>query len=175
MSNTWQAAIHTPWWVYLLFVYLIFIGVRASRTNIISLFRVFIIPIIFTAMSIDTLVSAVKINTFSITTWVIAIVLGMTLGFIQIFRLKLVVDRKHSLIQIPGTWSTMIFILIIFIAKYYFGYELAMDPEAATNTTFEFWMLGISGLFTGMFLGRLECYLYRYFTNESVDLTTMPK
>lgn len=81
-----QTIIHTPWWAYLLFI-----GIKASKIRVVS--------IIFTWMSVKTLLTALKINTLSVGTWGIAILVGVTLGWLQIIRHKLVVDKPHWLVK----------------------------------------------------------------------------
>jgi len=36
MREIWQIAIHTPVWVYLLLIYLIIVGVKASKMRVIE-------------------------------------------------------------------------------------------------------------------------------------------
>ncbi len=171
MEIIWQIIIHTPWWVYLLLIYLIRVGIRASKTRIVTLKKLFIIPLIFTFLSVHTLITSFSLSVFTVTIWVVAILIGAILGWFQIYRYKLKVDRQHLLIQVPGTWSIMILIVIIFATKYYFGYELAVDPKLVEQTGFEFAVLAVSGVCTGLFIGRLVCYLYRLRTAPSIDLT----
>lgn len=170
MNSVQQIIMGTPWWVYALFIYLIWIGINASKARIIALKKLFIVPIIFGFMSVHTLMTSFQMTSFTIMTWSAAILLGAALGWIQIYRHALKIDKIHYLVRVPGTWSTLIFILIIFATKYYFGYELSVDPKLAEQSLFEFSMLAISGVFTGLFIGRLICYLYRFKTNSSVDL-----
>jgi hypothetical protein len=160
----------TPTWVYILLAYLIFIGIKSSKTNVVSIIKLAVIPIIFSVMSVETLTSSFNLSDLTVGIWAISIIVGAAIGFIQIYRLKLKVDRKNLLIKVPGTWSTLILVLIIFASKYYFGMELAMDPNFAHQSIFEFTMLAISGLFTGMFVGKLLCFIYRMKTNKSVNL-----
>ena len=176
MTDTiWQAAIHTPWWVYLLMLYVLIIGIKASKGRIVSLKKLCIIPVIFIAMSIHTLVTSFKITPFSVTTWLMTILIGTLLGWLFIYRFTLRVDKPHSLIETPGTWSTLIIIIIIFATKYYFGYELGTDPTLAKHLGFEFSLLTVSGLCTGFFVGRVICYLYRLQSNVSVNLSQEKK
>lgn len=170
LPSIWQALVHTPWWVYLLLAYLIKIDIQASKTRVASLKKLFILPTILLLMSIHTLITSFPINPFTLTIYIISILLGIALGFWQIYRLKIKIDKKHMLIQLPGTWSTLIVVLIVFAAKYFFGYELAVDPNLVKQTDFEIIMLGISGILTGLFVGRVICYLYRYATYPSVNL-----
>ena len=165
-----QTIIHTLWWVYLLLAYLIFIGIQASKTRVVSIKKLIIVPIIFTWMSVETLLTAFKVNTLSIGTWSIAILIGITLGWLQIIRHKLIVDKPHWLIKVPGSWLTFILVLIIFASKYYFGYQLAMDPQLESQTGCEVAMLSVSGVVTGLLIGRVIAYFYRLNTEPSVDL-----
>ena len=61
-------------------------------------------------------------------------------------------------------------ILIIFFTKYYFGYQIAVDPQLLTNTPFELSMLLVSGITVGLFIGRLIYYSYRLICGPFVDI-----
>jgi len=111
-----------------------------------------------------------KLNPFSITIWLAAILVGILVGFFLIYRVDIQVDKPNLLIHTPGTWSTLIIVLIIFASKYYFAYQLGIDPALANQSNFEFSLLAVSGLCSGFFLGRLVCYFYRLFTKPSVNL-----
>ena len=162
---------NTPWWVYLLFAYLIWVGVDASKTQIEPLTKVFIAPAIFTYLSIETLITAFHLSFFTVTIWSAGILLGAVLGAWFLKRYTMRVDRDNKLIEIPGTWSTLVIIILIFVTKYYFSYQLGVDPAKAQQTGFELSALGLSGLFTGRFIGGAAVYVYRYFTEPSVSLT----
>lgn len=132
MGEIWQSTIHTPWWVYVLLGYLIAVGVKASKVCIIPFWKVFVLPTIFLSMSLQTLATIETIAFLNIGSWIVAMLVGNLLGWWQVKRLDIKIDKKRSLIQIPGSWDTLLAILIIFIAKYYFGYEKAADPVLAT-------------------------------------------
>ena len=170
METLWQILINTPWWVYLLFAYLVLIGIKCSKTNITPMGKLFAIPVIFTVLSIDTLVSQVGVSTYSVSVWAIAILVGCGLGWYQIYRLAIEADKKNKLIKVPGTWSTLIIIMIIFFSKYYFGYETAAHPEVLHHKGFVFVMLGLSGVFTGLFIGRVVRYMQVMFGQAQTNL-----
>jgi len=100
-----------------------------------------IIPILFSAMSVHTLLTNVNITLFSVSAWSLPILAGSLIGWWMVYQLTLRCDRSHYLIEIPGTWSTLIIILLIFASKYYFGYELSVDPLLAKDTWLEFFLL----------------------------------
>ncbi len=170
MDAIYQAAANTPWWVYALLIYLIIVGIKASKTRVVSLKKLFIIPAFFVYMSIHTLLNSVTIDIFSLSIWSGSILFGTLIGWMQITNTKVKVDRKKNLVEIEGTWTTLIYILIIFTTKYFFGYELAVDPELARQTTFEFALLATSGICTGLFVGKLLCCLNLFYKLPSTEL-----
>lgn len=161
----------TPWWVYLLFIYLIKVGISASKTKVVSIKRLAILPIIFTALSIHTMMTAFHVTTDVFLVWLVSMLVGALFGYFLVYQHQFRVDKKHYLIELPGTWITLILILAIFASKYYFGYALSADPGVVRNTAFEFTMLSVSGVITGLFIGRLICYLNEFRVGNSVELT----
>lgn len=160
MHMIWDAFIHTPWWVYVLLVYLIKVGVGALKTREVPIRNLFIIPCIFSLMSFHTLLTSFKIDAFTLSIWLASLVIGFLIGLIHIHISNMAVDHKKRTIEIPGSWTTLVVILLIFVAKYYFGYELARDPALMENTYFEIAALIVSGVGTGIFVGRLAYFLH---------------
>lgn len=151
---------HTPWWVYVLFVYLMFIGIQALKESIKPVKVTLIMPIIFTWMSIDSIIALSHLNTFYATlTYTLSLILiGCTIGFIVAKKSGVCVDKKNQLLKLPGTWFTLISILLIFIIKYYFHYKLALNPSDATT---EYHFIAASGVITGLFIGRVVFYFLK--------------
>lgn len=167
----WRTLSNTPWWVYLLLIVLLKLGIEASKPQVVPIRRMVILPAVFIWMSTHTLLTAVNPNAFTISTWLISIVMGAVVGWWQVQNFRLRVDKSNGLLELPGTWTTLIFIIIIFGTKYYFGYELSIDPYRHTDTWFEFSMLAVSGLCTGFFIGRLICYVKRLYNDPQTDLS----
>ncbi len=174
MQTIQRTLIQTPWWVYVLLIYLLWMGIKATQPRIVVLRRLFIIPAFFIWFSLHTLLNTFTINILSISSWSIALILTTTLGVYQVVRLPFKVDKNKFLIELPGSWTTLILIVIIFATKYYFGYQMAVDPQISNQTSFELSMLIISGACTGLFFGRLIGYLYRFKVEPHIDLQTKP-
>ena len=134
--SIFEAAINTPWWVYILFIYLLFIGIKASKPAVVHIAKLAAIPLVFTYLSLETLILSFNINVLSVGTWLISVLAGIGLGVWLVKSLQIQVDRAKKLIGIPGTWSTLIIVLIIFASKYYFGYQAGIDPQLASSNSF---------------------------------------
>ena len=171
MSNISNFLIHTPWWVYLILVYCIFIGVKSLRTSIIHIRKLFFIPLIFGYLSLHTLITSFNLDALIIFIYVISLLIGIGLGSLQLKLCKITVDAKHKLIKVPGSWVTLFLILIIFACKYFVGYEMAADPKMLTNEPFEIFLLVVSGVTAGMFIGRLIYGVFKMINGPFEDLS----
>ena len=116
-------------------------------------------PAIFFAMSIHTVLSVLHINLLIIITWVICFLVGIGLGQLIVYKSNVKIDKKTNLLTIPGTWSTLILIIIIFVDKYWINFEMAVNKEILENKLFDEFLVGSSALFPGIFLGKFLFYL----------------
>ena len=171
MSDIYDFLINIPWWVYLIFFYCIFIGIKSLKTSVIHISKFFIIPIIFIYLSLHTLLSSFSLNFFIIFTYIISLLVGIYLGVILLKRSKIIVDAKNKLIKVPGSWVTLVLILIIFFSKFFIGYELGVDPKIVSNKSFEVFLLVVSGVTSGMFLGRLIYVIFKMFNGPFEELS----
>ena len=96
---------------------------------------------------------------------------GIVLGVIFAQAQGLEVDREHWLLRFSGSWQTMWFVLSIFAVKYYFGYAVASDPGLLHSTRFEFLILSVSALITGIFVGRVIYYYFKLCKGPNTDLS----
>lgn len=173
IETIWQVAKQTPWWVYVLFFALLNIGIKASKTGVVSLIKLSIAPIIFTIMAIETLLNNLALDSFVVSIFAATLLLGVVLGWLQVAFQTLRFDKRQHLIEVPGTWTVMWVILIIFSTKYYFGYALSEDPNIIQNTYFEVAFIGVTAVCTGLFIGKLLCYIKRMLTEPQSDLSDL--
>ena len=160
-ENVYYVLIYTPWWVYVLFIYLIFIGIKASKPRKNSLIKLAIVPLVFLILSIDSLMNETSLHSPNLLAYIIAMLIGILIGFLIAKHIggHAIKDKKGYLINLPGSWLVLILIIIIFTAKYYFGIRLGYHPELINNLKFTIIMLSIYGLTSGIFIGRFLFYL----------------
>ena len=84
MNMIWETLTHTPWWVYLLFFYLLKIGYDATKTRVVSLRKLFILPTIFLAISINTLLTSFYLSPATIIFYLISLLLGVCAGWLLV-------------------------------------------------------------------------------------------
>ena len=146
---------HTPIWVYMVFCYLIFIGIKSLKERRTELYRVFIIPAIFLFLFLKRLLNVLNTDLISIS--LVALFIGSFIGYILVKKTNIKVDG--NIITIPGSWQTIILIILTFAVKYVFGYMNAVYPVLAMeHIKLEIFL---SGLFSGLFLGRGGFYCYK--------------
>lgn len=74
-----QAIIGTPFWVWGVFIYILFVGLKAVRTQIISLSRLFIVPVILVGINYKLFLSG---NSFNIIIYLLFITIGFGIGIL---------------------------------------------------------------------------------------------
>ncbi|HVN96415.1 MAG TPA: hypothetical protein VMT62_08300 [Syntrophorhabdaceae bacterium] len=153
---------HTPWWVFLAFVYVLYAGIKATRPRRVPMFRLLIPPCIFTLLSLYTLIGRIGDHVLYILPWGLAIGTGIIIGWLESRRFVLVADKKGRHLQIPGSVLSFFLFLFFFGAQYYYGFMRATDPARVKGITFVVFMLLVSGLGTGIMWLRSYSYLLAY-------------
>ena len=144
----------TPLYVWVILVYLLFVGIKSLNTRIIYLPKLFIIPLVLLTIKYKTFLSSDAITFF------LAIILGAIWSFF-IHKNDTIKIVKDSLsVELPGNHSTLIILISFFLVKYYFGYLNSTDHDLALK--YSFIENVISGLFSGYFIGRAIQYTYKY-------------
>jgi len=157
----WDIVTGAPWWVYVLFFVLISQGMKATKPRTISIKRVVILPLLFLIWSIYGLFQKLQLGFFSlIPLWIVCIAIGTYLGIREVRSWKIKVDRKKEEITLPGNYSTLILILLIFIIKFFWGYIYA------THTDIPYWIyfsdVLTGSIVTGFFVGRSTFFFNTY-------------
>lgn len=169
--SLWQVLGHLPWWVYLLVLYLVKIGMDTLQPQIVPMKKLVITPVIFIYLSVHSLLSQSSVTQVQIVVWAMAAVFGVGAGIWLVSQLELAFDKKQYLVRIPGTWSTLAVILLIFSSKFYLGYAAATDAAQTGQQGLKLVALAGSGLGSGIITGRVIGYFHRFLSSKSVELT----
>ncbi len=161
MENILEIISGAPWWVYVLLIYLISIGVRSTKTQTVSIQRVVLLPAFFVGWGLFNLYGKLTLGLVSLVpVWLVCLVLGSLLGLKEVHSWEIVKDPKKGEIRIPGNYSNLFLILIIFTLKFIWGYFYA------TRTSISYWIYFTdtcsSALVTGLFVGRAGFFVKKY-------------
>jgi hypothetical protein len=170
MTALTQAILNTPPWVWLLFAFLMFLGVRALKPSTTSLPRLAILPAVFFVWGVYGVIAAYGVHASSIAAWLAAFVIGVGCGTLLARTTTLEADRTNGRVRVAGGPSTLILILVIFAAKYVFGFLHATQPALFADARWWVSEIALSGALAGMFAGRLVGLWRAHRSGPQVDL-----
>ena len=159
MPSLLKILLGTPYWVWVLFIYLIFVGVHALNNRTVSLFRLGIMPIVFIAWSLSSLYSKTALP---LTVWILFCCMGIFVGYYMMSRLNISIDKNTKLINLPGSFISLILSCVFFLIKYCLGVSYALDPDLQANVVIIGLGAALSGAISGISLGRFFNILHKY-------------
>lgn len=163
--------VNTPWWVFLLFLLLVWLGVQARRPRIVSLRRVFITPAIFIGWGIVGLLGRVLGAPLLLADWLVFALCGGALAATTVRLGGMSVDRGQGLVHLPGSVLPLIRNLSIFAAKYLLAVAMALHPASLAALTAA--DVAVSGLSAGYFLGWVARFVMAYRSAPDRDLSSI--
>ncbi|TAK73019.1 MAG: hypothetical protein EPO11_09310 [Gammaproteobacteria bacterium] len=162
MTNSiWESIADTPWWVYLVFIILIRMGYAATKGRVVHIRSFLVLPVIFIFTSLLNFFVNISFTPTNIALWLGTTLIGIAVGCIQFQLMKIKAVPNENKLYLPGTWGLLILLMLLFAARYYTGYEIALDPTILQQPK---WMMGmflLYGLLTGLFIGRAFCAVRR--------------
>ena len=147
----------TPWWVWGIFLYVLFVGLKAFRRRIIYLPKLFIIPLVLFAIKVPLFITASHIELLS---YILMLFMGLLFGGVLGHKTNIECLEKQKSVVCPGNCYTLILLLLFFGLKYTFGFWRATNVSLATE--YQFVEMAASGLISGLFLGRALLFVWRY-------------
>jgi hypothetical protein len=144
----------TPLWVWALLAFLIFIGVRSLKDATVSIARIAILPLFFLAWGLQGMLTTYAMTAPTASAWIAGLTVGAAAGWLLVSTVALRADKENKLIHLPGSPINLVMILLIFATKYAFGYTIASRPGIIADPSFAALSVGVSGLLTGILVGR---------------------
>jgi hypothetical protein len=162
MENILEILSGAPWWVYVLFMYLVSIGFKSTKTHTVSIQKVVLLPTFFVCWGLFNLYNKLILGMLSLlSAWLVCLFIGSFFGVKEVHSWKILKDRNKGELTLPGNYSNLFLILTIFILKFIWGYFYA------TTTSISYWIYFTdtctSALVTGFFVGRAGFFVKNYF------------
>ncbi len=151
-----------PSWVYILFLGLLYLSIKGCYKRIIKPQRLIVIPLVFAWFSIENVYRVGPPIPSQLIFLICGGILGIYLGYLHVRKVVVRADKQQHLAAIPGDWTILILIMVIFLIQFSIHYLLAIDPSLTNKTSTVAFILGVSGLTTGLVIGRNLTYFYKY-------------
>ncbi len=145
----------TPYWIFLVFGYLIYLGIKSTKKRIVSITKLSIISVVFLIFSIKHLNFLWDISDFIAYIWLGTILIGIFFGWISFVGKEVIVDKKRGLVQIPGSYNVLFIVMFVFISRYIIGFISAITLDLTIEPYMIFLKVFVSSLPAGILLGRL--------------------
>lgn len=160
-----------PTWVYLLFLALMYIGISRCFTSTIKVKQLIILPIVLAWFSLSDLWHPLNLTYYSLWSYVIGVGVGFSIIFSLFRNRNIRADKTQNLIEIPGDWTYLLFLIVFFLVEFIISYYIAITSPQFYSSFVVTFILFILGTLTGMAFGRNGSYLYKFIHAKHSDLT----
>jgi hypothetical protein len=149
-----QIILHTPKWVFAVFVLLVWLGAKQLLSNSVSLTRVTLMPIAMGGLSVYGVLSAFGDSLGAVLGWAAAAVVLMALVLQRPLPATTRYDAQARQFHVAGSAVPLMLMMGIFLTKYVVGAALAMHPELRHQASFALAIPTLYGAFSGIFVAR---------------------
>jgi hypothetical protein len=161
-DTIWQTIAATPWWMFTLYIYLIWASFLATKPRLVSLKNLFVSSLFFLSLSVMGMCSMMRfISITHYAIWVGTLFLGTGLGYLQFSIMNVRAVKDTHTFPLPGTYLPLIVLLVFFTTKFYWGYDITIDPQSFIDPKNSILLVFIYGLLNGIAIGKLS-YALRY-------------
>jgi hypothetical protein len=158
----------TPVWVWAVLAYGIYMGIRALGRRQVSLWTLGIVPLVFLGISLPQVAAVALTQPLAPVFYGLCAAAGAVVGWFFLTPEPLAVDRSRGTLVISGTWTVLVVFLTVFAVKFTYGTVLVVAPATAAQPGFVSTVFGLSGLATGIVVGRTARLYTEFFQTFSV-------
>jgi hypothetical protein len=158
--------IHTPFWVYLILLFLISRGLKARKPATVALEKLAIIPAIFLLWDIYDLLVFRTLTLATGSLWLVGLLSGAAMGYILSKRTVVSRVAAPRSIYREADYSALPFMMLAFAVKYVLGVMSAIAPDVLQRPGVSAFAIITGGLFAGVFVGKFVRYVRVYLAAE---------
>lgn len=144
----------TPFWVWVLLIFLIKRGILISQERKVNISKSFIAPIIFAIWGLEKIFNQFIYIGSDLLTYIVLIPLGTFIGF-KLYKNYQRYFLKEDCIYKMKCYLPLIIIIVNFTFKYILNIAIGADPHLSSNIIFNIIYSAISGASVGLFLGGI--------------------
>jgi uncharacterized protein YbjT (DUF2867 family) len=143
---------HTPIWVWGLLVLLIALGLSQTKTRRVGIARVALLPIVFTALALNSLYTSFGTNGLVFAAWAVDLIAAV--AAMQALPQSASYDAKARSFTLAGSWVPLFVILAIFLSRYVIAVTFALSPQMKMQMMFGVGAGAVYGVLAAYFAGR---------------------
>jgi hypothetical protein len=163
---TYQVLVHTPLWVWPLFAYLVWQGIKAMQPRRTPIWRALIVPAVFIVWGVSRIGFGHQDGTWPLIAWIAAALALLPLGVLTPRPFD--VDHTTGEIIRPGSAFALVRNLVVFSLQYTIGVISAID--AGDRAVAFIAGRAISGATAGYFIGSTVALLIAYRSKRAADV-----
>ncbi|MCK1383722.1 DUF6622 family protein [Bradyrhizobium sp. 21] len=166
MIFTYQVLVHTPLWVWTLFAYLVWQGIKAMQPRRTPIWRALIVPAVFIVWGVSRIGFGHQDGTWPLIAWIAAALALLPLGVLTPRPFD--VDHTTGEIIRPGSAFALVRNLVVFSLQYTVGVITAIN--AGDRALAFIAGRAISGATAGYFIGLTIALLIAYRRKSAADV-----
>ena len=144
----------TPFWVFLLFFFLLFLGLLFTRTRTLSIKRATILPIAMLVFSFYGCIDTFGFHIANLASWFFAFIFSLSLIYKIKLPQKISYDIKKKQFLMAGSFMPLSLMMAVFFLKYTIGVIAARQLAIMQEPIFIVGISLIYGLISGIFFLR---------------------
>lgn len=146
-----------PMWVWMILVYILFIGMKSLQSRIVWIPQMMILPVVFLSMKYRFFMTASSIEWF----WYgLGCVMGVSAGLFTGIREDVRIYRQQFAAQLPANYYTLPLLMSFFVFRFYMGF--LKYQNVALYQKWQCIEIMFGAFIFSFFLGRLVSVLHRY-------------
>lgn len=162
-----QTVVHTPVWVWVLFIFLISRGIKARKPATVTLEKLAIIPALFLVWDLYDLLTYRDVTLATCMLWLAGLLSGAAMGYILIPRSAASRAAAPRALHRQPDYSALPFMMLAFAVKYVLGVMNAIAPAMLERPGVSAFVIVVGGLFAGVFVGKFTRYVAIYLAGEA--------
>ena len=144
----------TPFYVWVIFIFLLKRGIKASKDGELSLSKMFIMPSIFIIWGLEKLLTNFSYLGTSMIFYTICMCLGTLISYSLYSRYRKLYLKDGSLCR-TGTYLPMTIMMTNFFLKYLLNVAMSVNPLLCNILSFNILYALLSGFSVGLFIGGI--------------------
>jgi hypothetical protein len=166
VTFTYQVLVHTPLWVFALFAYLVWQGIKAMQPRRTPIWRALIVPVVFIVWGVSRIGFGHQDGTWPLIAWIAAALVLLPLGVLTPRPFD--VDHTTGEIIRPGSAFALVRNLVVFSLQYTVSVITAIN--AGDRALAFIAGRAISGATAGYFIGSTIALLIAYRRKSAADV-----